>query len=284
MRPRSELWRRLLRNRPAALGGACVLAVLLIAVAAPLLAPHDPAAADLSRRLLPPRWAGGRWEHPLGCDQHGRDVFSRLIFGARASLLISLLVVAGSTIIGTACGLLAGYYGGRWDRCLSWTVDTLLAFPYLVFAIGLMAALGTGLANLVVTLTVKSWVPFCRLARGDTLVMRSREFVLAARALGAGDGHILFREILPNLLPSVWVLATLNLATVMIMEASLSFLGLGVQPPTPTWGGMIAEGRDYLLEQWWLSTLPGLCISAVVMAMNLFGEGLRDVLDPRIRE
>ena len=278
------VWREIRRNKPAALGALGVAAIVIAAIAAPLLSGHDPDAEDYALRLLAPVWAGGNWAHPLGCDQHGRDVLSRLLHGARVSAFIGLVVVCASAAVGTTLGLVAGYFGRWWDRAISWVVDTLLAFPYLVFAIGLMAVLGPGLLNIIVTLTVKSWVPFCRVVRGDTLVAKTREHVEAARALGAGTGHILLREILPNVLPSVFVLATLNIATVIVMEASLSFLGLGVQPPTPTWGGMIADGRDYVLDQWWLSSLPGMALGLLVLCVNLFGEGLREALDPRLRD
>jgi len=284
MRELVVVWGQLRRNKAAAVAGVALALLVAAALAAPVLAPHDPLEGDLSVRLAPPVWSGGTWAHPLGCDQHGRDVLSRLLHGARVSIFVGLVVVLASAALGTALGLLAGYYGGWCDRVISWLVDTLLAFPYLVFAIGMMAVLGAGLVNIVATLTLKGWVPFCRVVRGDTLVVRTREHVAAAKALGAGDGYILRREILPSVLPSVLVLATLTVATVIIMEASLSFLGLGVQPPTPTWGGMIAEGRNYILNQWWLSTLPGVAIVAVVMSTNLFGEGLREALDPRLHD
>ncbi|MBM4050206.1 MAG: ABC transporter permease, partial [Planctomycetes bacterium] len=184
-------WRQLWRNRPAVVGAGLVLAFAVCALAGPLFAPHDPLTGDLSQRLRPPVWKGGAWAHPLGCDHQGRDVLSRLLVGARISMLIGVAVVVASAALGTLLGLLAGYYGGRLDRLISWAVDTLLAFPYLVFAIGLMAVLGAGLVNIIVTLTVKSWVPFCRVVRGDTLVVRTREHVEAARTVGAGDGYIL---------------------------------------------------------------------------------------------
>jgi ABC-type dipeptide/oligopeptide/nickel transport system permease subunit len=283
MSERQAIWRQLLHNRPAAVAAVGIAAFAVAALAAPQLAPHDPEAGDLAQRLLPPVWSGGQWSYPLGCDQHGRDVLSRLLYGARVTTFIGLIVVSASAAIGTGLGLLAGYLGRWWDRLVCWVVDTLLAFPYLVFAIGLMAMLGPGLLNIIVTLTLKGWVPFCRVVRGDTMAIKGREHVEAAKGVGAGSGYILLREILPNVLPSVFVLATLNVATVVIMEASLSFLGLGVQPPTPTWGGMIAEGRDYLLDQWWCSTLPGVALAGLVLSVNVFGEGLREALDPRLR-
>ena len=281
----SDFWRQFQRSRVGILGGILLVLMVVGALVAPLLTPHDPVAGDLRLRLHPPVWEeGGSWGHPLGCDQQGRDVLSRLLSGARISLLIGLIVVVASALIGTILGLLAGYFGGWLDTVISRVVDILLAFPFMIFAIGLMAVLQPGLLNIILTLTLKGWVPFCRLVRGETLAIKKREHVEAARALGAGHGHQLFREILPNVVAPVIVLGTLTVATVILLEASLSFLGLGVQPPTPTWGGMVSEGRDYLLEEWWLSTFPGLAILIAVLSVNLFGQGLRDTLDPRLQE
>ena len=281
----NTFWRQFKKSRVGAIGGVLLIILLVCAIVAPVLSPHDPVSGDLHLRLHPPVWKeGGNWSHPLGCDQQGRDVFSRILYGARVSLLVGLIVVMASAFIGTVLGLLAGYFGGWLDAVISRIVDILLAFPFMIFAIGLMAVLQPGLLNIILTLTLKGWVPFCRLVRGDTFVIKTREHVEAARALGAGHGHQLFREILPNVVPSVIVLGTLTVATVILLEASLSFLGLGVQPPTPTWGGMVSEGREYLLEEWWLSTFPGLAILIAVLSVNLFGQGLRDTLDPRLQE
>jgi len=277
---------RQFRKSHAGVIGALLLAIAIAAtLLAPVISPHGPLAGDLRVRLQPPAWqAGGDWSHPLGCDQQGRDVLSRVLYGAHVSLLVGVAVVAASAIVGTLLGLLSGYFGGWLDTVISRLADILLAFPFMVFAIGLMAVLQPGLPNVILTLTLKGWVPFCRLARGDTLAIKTREHVQAARALGAGHGYQMFREILPNVIPSVTVLSTLTLATVILLEASLSFLGLGVQPPTATWGGMISDGREYMLEGWWLSTFPGLAILLTVLSANLLGQGLRDTLDPKLKE
>lgn len=278
-------WRRFRKSRVGVVGGVMLILMIVSAIVTPVLWPHDPVTGDLRLRLRPPVWKdGGDWSHPLGCDQQGRDVLSRLLHGARVSLLVGLVVVVASAAVGTLLGLLAGYFGGWIDAVISRTVDILLAFPFMIFAIGLMAVLQPGLLNIILTLTLKGWVPFCRLVRGDALAAKGREHVEAARALGAGHRHQLFREILPIVLPSVIVLGTLTVATVILLEASLSFLGLGVQPPTPTWGGMVSEGREYLIEEWWLSTFPGLAILLTVLSVNLFGQGMRDALDPHLQE
>lgn len=280
-----EFWRQFKRHRIGLIGAILIIVLCTGAIFAPILAPHDPLKGDLRLRLHPPLWkTGGTWSYPLGCDQQGRDIFSRLLYGTRVSLGVGLSVVIISAIIGSFLGLLSGYFGGWMDGIISRVVDILLAFPFLIFAIGLIAVLQPGLINIILTLTFKGWVPFCRLVRGDTLSLKTREHVEAARALGAGHCHQMFREILPNIIPSIIVLGTLTVATVILLEASLSFLGLGVQPPTPTWGGMISEGREYLLEEWWLSTFSGIAILISVLGINLFGQGLRDTIDPRLKE
>jgi ABC-type dipeptide/oligopeptide/nickel transport system permease subunit len=285
-RPLSPLRLGLIRFAASktALGSAVViLAFIVIAIAAPLIAPHDPAEADLFRRLQPPAWAeGGAWGFLLGCDGLGRDILSRLIWGARVSLLVAGLVIAIAAAIGTMAGLAAGYLRGWTDTLISRLVDTLLGFPYLVFAIGLMAMMGPGLHNIVLALVYKEWVFTCRVVRGETLAAREQDYVEAARAVGAKPAHIMLREILPNVLSPVLVVATFRMAYVIIMEASLSFLGLGVQPPTPSWGSMVADGRDFLVDAWWVSTVPGLAILALVLAINLASQGLRDAFDPRL--
>jgi ABC-type dipeptide/oligopeptide/nickel transport system permease subunit len=225
---------------------------------------------------------GGDGTHLLGCDQQGRDILSRILYGSRISILVGIVVITFSAIIGTILGIIAGYYGGWTDLVVSRLVDILLAFPFMLFAIGMMAFLQAGLINIIMTLTLKGWVPFCRLARGDTLSVKTREYIEAARALGAGNGHIMAREIIPNIVGSVTVLATLNVAIVILLEASLSFLGLGIQPPYPSWGAMVSEGRAYILEEWWISGFPGLAILILVLGVNLLGDGLREVLDPRL--
>ncbi|MFQ6042816.1 MAG: ABC transporter permease [Candidatus Poribacteria bacterium] len=278
-------WNRFKRNRFAVLGIMVVIGYILMAISAPFISPHNPNEGDLSRRLKPPFFLkSGNWRYPLGCDHLGRDILSRIIYGSRISIFIGVAVVAASAAIGTLFGLLAGYYGGRLDGIVCMVVDILLAFPFLIFAIALMAATGPGLGNIILALTYKGWVPFCRVVRGDTLVAKRIEYVEAARAIGASSWRIMLKEILPNVFTPVLVLATLNVATVIIIEASLSFLGLGVQPPTPVWGSMVNEGREYLLSAWWVSTFPGLAILIMVLGVNLFGQGLRDAFDPRLTE
>jgi len=274
-----------LRRRPLALmGGIVVLAYLLAAIFAPYLTAHDPTAGNLRQRLLPPAWEeGGEAAYPLGTDDQGRDILTRIIFGARISLAVGLLSVGISVAAGTALGALAGYWRGLLDDVLSRFADLLLAFPFLIFAIGVMAFLGPGFLNLIAALTFKGWVEFFRLVRGEMMAEKTKEYVDAAKVVGQSHPSIIVAEILPNIIQSVFVLGTLRMGYMIIMEASLSFLGLGIQPPTPVWGSMVAAGRDYLLTAWWASTLPGIAILILVLSINVFGEGLRDILDPRLR-
>jgi ABC-type dipeptide/oligopeptide/nickel transport system permease subunit len=277
--------RQFLENRLATASIMAVVTFGLVAIFAPWIAPHDPYAADLFRRLQPPAWVeGGEWAYPLGCDPLGRDISSRLIYGARVSMFIGLAVIAIATAVGVIGGLAAGYLRGWVDVLISRLVDILLGFPYLIFAIGLMAMMGPGLQNIILALAYKEWVVPCRVVRGETLAAREVEYVEAARALGASRRHIMFREILPNILSPVIVVATIRMAHVIILEASLSFLGLGVQPPTASWGSMVADGRNFLLDAWWVSTFPGLAILVLVLAINVASQGLRDAFDPGFRE
>jgi peptide/nickel transport system permease protein len=274
-----------LRRHPLALlGGIIVLAYVLAAVFAPQITPHDPTMGNLRHRLLPPAWqAGGDTAYLLGTDDQGRDLLTRIIFGARISLVIGFLSVGISVLIGTALGCITGYFRGLIDDIISRFADLLLAFPYLIFAIGVMAFLGPGFVNLITALTFKGWVEFFRLVRGEMMAEKTKEYVEAARAVGQSHRAIIVSEILPNIIQSVFVLGTLRMGYMIIMEASLSFLGLGIQPPTPAWGSMVAAGRDYLLTAWWVSTLPGIAILVLVLSINLLGEGLRDILDPRLK-
>ncbi|HEU4366765.1 MAG TPA: ABC transporter permease [Methylomirabilota bacterium] len=271
------------RHGVALLGLAVIVASAALAVLAPALAPDDPVRNDLLERLTPPAWLeGGSWRHPLGTDTLGRDVVSRLLYGARVSLIVgfSAVVVAGA--LGVALGLVAGYYGGRLDEVLMRLGDVQLAFPALVLAIAVLAVLGAGLVNVVLVLGVTGWVTYARIARAETLSLRHREFVESARALGARDGAILWRHVLPNVLPPLVVVATFSVARTIIAEASLSFLGLGIPPPAPSWGAMLDEGRNYLTTGWWLALFPGLAILGVVLGINVVGDWLRDTLDPRL--
>ncbi|MGD2143754.1 MAG: ABC transporter permease [Anaerolineae bacterium] len=274
-----------LRTRPlAVLGGLIVLAYVLAALFAPQLTSHDPTQGNLRLRFRPPVWLdGGEAAYPLGTDDQGRDLLTRIIYGSRISLLVGLLAVGISVAIGTALGALAGYYRGLLDNVVSRFADLLLAFPYLIFAIAVMAFLGPGFTNLIMALTFKGWVEFFRLVRGEMMSEKTKEYVSAAKVVGQSPPVIVVSEILPNIVQSVFVLATLRTGYMIIMEASLSFLGLGIQPPTPAWGSMVAAGRDYLLTSWWASTLPGIAILILVLSINVLGEGLRDILDPRLR-
>ncbi|MES0880803.1 ABC transporter permease [Roseibium sp. SCP14] len=258
---------------------------VLTAIAAPLIAPHDPNEADLFRRLLPPAWmSGGSWEFPLGCDALGRDILSRIIYGSRVSIFIGLAVILVATTIGVLAGLAAGYLKGWVDVVISRLVDILLGFPYLIFAIALIAMTGPGLQNIILALAYKEWVIPCRVVRGETLATAGAEYVEAAHALGASKSNIMLREILPNIMSPVLVVSTVRMAHVIILEASLSFLGIGVQPPTASWGSMVADGRSFMLNEWWLATFPGLAILLLVLSINVVSQGLRDAFDPKFHD
>ncbi len=280
----ADLWYEL-RQRPfVLLGGILVLLYILSAVFAEQITIHNPTRGSLLMRFDPPAWdAGGDWAYPLGTDEQGRDLLTRIVFGTRVSLAVGLLSIAVSVFVGTGLGAVAGYFRGWIDEILSRFAELLLAFPFLIFAIGVMAFLGPGFANLVMALAFKGWVEFFRLVRGEVLVERTKEYVDGARVAGQNSLAIIASEILPNVIQSVFVLGTLRLGYMIITEASLSFLGLGIQPPTPAWGSMVASGRDYLLNAWWVSTFPGVAILVLVMSINVFGEGLRDILDPRLK-
>jgi len=276
--------RRLAARRTALFGLVVVVVVVLTAVGAPLISPFDPIEQDLGDlRLKAPgfRDAGGR-VHPLGTDHLGRDLLARVIHGARPALLVGFAAVAISGLIGMAAGLISGYFGGRTDDVLMRLADIQLAFPFILLAIAVIGVLGPSLKTIIIVIGVSSWVVYARIVRGAVLTLREREFVQAARALGGGDGRILLRHILPNAFTPWLVVATLDMARVIVIESALSFLGLGVQPPTPTWGGMLADGRVYISTAWWLATFPGLAILVTVLGINLFGDGLRDTLDPRL--
>jgi ABC-type dipeptide/oligopeptide/nickel transport system permease subunit len=280
--PASFWWRSartLWRRRSAAVGLVCVVVVLVVAAAAPALAPHDPVRQRLLDRLKPPMSPG----HVLGTDNFGRDLLSRLIVGSRVSMLVGVVSVALAASVGAAMGLVAGFYGGRSDQWLMRVIDVLMAFPLILLAIVIVAFLGGGLVNLMLAVGISSVPPFARLVRGEALALRGRDFVEATRALGAGSRRVMWRHLLPNCLSPIVVLSTLRVSTVILTESSLSFLGLGVSPPTPTWGNMVAEGTKFLQTAPWISIIPGAAIMVVVLAFNLFGDGLRDALDPRLK-
>lgn len=279
-----EFLRELSGHPTAMLGLLVVVLYVLGAIFADRIAPHDPLLGDLNVRLLPPAWEeGGDPRFLLGTDVQGRDLLSRIIHGARISLLVGILSVGISVAVGVVLGTVAGYFRGWIDDVISRLADLLLAFPFLIFAIGVMAMMGPGFRNLILALTFKGWVEFFRLVRGEMLSEKTKEYVEAARAVGQSNFAIIASEILPNIFHSVMVLGTLRMGFMIIYEASLSFLGLGIQPPTPAWGSMVADGRSYLTTSWWVSTMPGLAILFLVLSINLFGEGLRDILDPRLK-
>ena len=257
------------------IAGAIVLVYVLAALLAPVIAPHNPASTDLAMRLAPPSRS-----HWFGTDALGRDILSRVIYGARVSILVGVLTVGLAAVVGTALGMLGAYWRGAIDMVGARLVELLQAFPYLIFAIAMMAFLGPGFWNLIWALALKGWIEFYRLARGETLVQASEEYVEAARAMGYPGSWILVSEILPNIMNTVTVVAMLRLGYFMVLEASLSFLGVGIPPSIPAWGSMINEGRNVLFIAWWVSTIPGLALLVLVLAINLFGERLREILDP----
>ena len=258
-------------------GLAIVLIAILAAAIGPTLSPYDPSAQELARRLEAPSLS-----HPLGLDELGRDILARLLAGARISLLVGLAVVSVSSAVGMLMGSIAGYFGGRVDDVISRLVDVLMAFPGILLAIALVAVLGPSLTNVVLALSVIGWVGYARLVRGQALRARELDFVQAARALGAGSGRIVLRHVLPTAFPAVVVQATLGMAGAIIAEASLSFLGLGVQPPTPSWGTMLDAGRAHLFDAPHLTIFPGLAIALLVLGFNFLGDGLRDRVDPKL--
>lgn len=270
-------WLRICRNRLAMAGLAIVASLILVAVLAPLLAPHDPFAQDLARRLLPPGTPG----NILGTDDFGRDILSRIIHGARITLYIIALVAVTAPVLGLLVGTVAGYFGGWTDGVLMRLTDIFLAFPRLILALALVAVLGPGIENAVLAIALTAWPPYARVARAETLTVRNSDYIAAVRLQGAGPARIIAGHVVPMCLPSVIIRVTLDMAGVILIAAGLGFLGLGVQPPLPEWGLMISSGRKFLFEQWWVATMPGLAIFIVSLGFNLLGDGLRDVLDPR---
>ncbi|MCX7622732.1 MAG: ABC transporter permease [Thermomicrobium sp.] len=272
---RSSVWWRLARQRSAVLGGSIIIALVLVALVGPLVVPYDPLAMELGNRLRPPSLA-----HPFGTDEFGRDVLSRVLFGARISLHVGIIAVGIAGTLGCLLGLVTGYFGGWLDAAGQWLVDVLLAFPGLLLALAITAILGPGLPNVMVAVGISALPAYARVTRGQVLALKREEFVTAARVVGCSSARILFRHLLPNMLAPIVVLASLGFAGAVLAAASLSFIGMGAQPPTPEWGAMLAAGRDYLRRQWWIATFPGLAIALTVLGFNLLGDGLRDALDP----
>jgi len=274
----SEVIARLKRDRLASTGLMIVLVITLASAFAPLIAPDDPTTMRPGDRYAAPSR-----DHLLGTDFFGRDIFSRLLFGGRVSLLVGLGTVTINGLLGLPLGLLAGYLGGRVDTVIMRLADTLIVFPTLIFAMALMAIRGVGLLELIVALTFKGWTPLARLVRSEALAIREREYVQAARAVGASHARMIARHVLPNSLSAFVVYATLGITTPILAEAALSFLGLGIQPPAISWGQMISQERNYMQLAWWPVTFPGVIIGLTVLGFNLLGDGLRDALDPRLK-
>jgi peptide/nickel transport system permease protein len=277
-------WRRLLRLRWGVGAAAVLLVIVAITIFAPWIAPHDPLAVDIRHRLSPPAWMpGGTVEHLLGTDQVGRDLLARMIFGGRVSLVVGVTSVLLSATIGVLLGLAAGYFGGNTDWTIMTVINVVLTFPFVLLALAVIAVLGPSLTNMIIVLGVAGWPIYARVVRAETLAIRERDFVMAGRALGMGHTRLVFRQIAPNLVSTIVVIATLQVAQVIILESFLSFLGLGVQPPTPAWGNMLGEGRLYMLNSWWIATFPGLAIFVTTLVINLMGNALRDWLDPHLK-
>jgi peptide/nickel transport system permease protein len=262
-------------------GGSIVLIFILLGVFGPWLAPHDPNKQELTAMMKPPQGMGGA--HVLGTDNLGRDILSRIVYGARVSLLVAFAVVFVSGLIGVILGATSGYIGGKADFLIQKLVEVIWAFPPLLLGITIMAFMGQGLTNLIIALVAQRWIPYCRVVRGQALSLRERDFVMAARCLGATKSQIIGRHILPNLIQTSLVIGTFAMASSIIAEASLSFLGVGVPPEIPTWGTMLADARIYISTSWWMPLFPGLCIFITVLGINLLGDALRDILDPRLK-
>ena len=281
--PSAAVMRRLLSKKATIVSLVLLLAALFCAMFPTLVAPFDPYNQELVMRLKAPafldRGVAGHW---LGTDHLGRDILSRIIYGARVTLLVSLLALVVSLVIGVVAGLVAGFLGGRTDAVILRLVDMQLAFPVILLVISIVAVLGPSLTNLIVIMGLSGWPRFARLVRGAVLSVRGLEYVEAARAIGAGKMRVMFRHILPNILSAIIVYSSFELARMILLEATLSYLGLGVQPPEPTWGGMISEGQKYITQAWWVSLFPGIAIATIILVCNMIGDELRDALDPQL--
>jgi peptide/nickel transport system permease protein len=275
--------RMLRRYATGLLGPVLMAAMVLVAVFAPVIAPYNPIEQEIMNRLAPPVWQSHNWSWVLGTDGQGRDILSRIVYGARISLFIGVTVVVISATVGVTLGLIAGYYGRGVDTVLMRLTDVQLAMPTTVLYLAVIAVLGPGLNNLILALGFTGWVEYARLAYGQVLATKQRQFIEAAGALGASDRRVITRHVLPNIISTIVIMSSLQLGRKILEAAGLSFLGLGVQPPTPDWGVMVAEGLDMLERAWWVSTLPGVAILTLVLGTNIFGDWLRDYLDPQTR-
>lgn len=279
----ARMWASLRRNRLGMFSAVVLVVIVFVAIFAPLLATNDPNLVRLENKLLPPVWSGGNMDYPLGTDGLGRDIYSRLVMGSRVSLLVAVAVVAISGALGITLGMIAGFFRGRFDDIIMRIVDIQLAFPSIILYLGILAVLGSGLLNVILVLGISRWEVYARVVRGQTMSLREKEFVEAARSLGAHPISILFKHVLPNTFAPIIVIASFSVASVIITEASLSFLGLGVPTNIPTWGGMLNEGREVIRLAWWPVTWPGLAIMLTVLGVNVLGDWLRDFLDPRLK-
>lgn len=278
-----ELMVSLWGQKPALLGVILILIVILTALLAPVISPMDPNKQSLTRVMRPPMWEGEGHVHILGTDHLGRDLLSRIIYGSQVSIIVGFFSVLFSGGIGLIIGLFAGYFGGKLDYFLMRLVDFVLSFPFILLALAMIAILGPSLPLIVAVISLRLWTIYARVVRANVLSLREMEFVVAAQSVGSSHKRIIFRHILPNIVAPVIVIGSLYLGRMIVIEAGLSFLGLGVPPPTPTWGGLLAEGRSYLYVSWWIVTFPGLAITLTVLGSNLVGDWLRNVLDPRMR-
>jgi peptide/nickel transport system permease protein len=271
--------RQLLNSRTGFLGFIIILLVCILGVFGSWIAPYDPELADFSKKLLPPMTDG----HILGTDQLGRDILSRLIVGTKISLIIGITTVIFAGMIGTIIGIVSGYFGGWMDALFMRIVDVILSFPFILLVLVINAVIGTGLKNIIISLVIGGWVVYARVVRSEVLALREKEFILSCVSTGVSRWEIIVKHIVPNLFTPIIVLSSLQIASFIIAEASVSFLGFGVQPPTPAWGNMLSEGKDYIFSSWWLITFPGIAIVTTALGVNLFGDWLRDVLDPEMK-
>ncbi|MET3698600.1 peptide/nickel transport system permease protein [Bacillus oleivorans] len=273
------LMKQLVKSRTGLFGAFIIVILLVLGLFGHWLAPYDPELADFSKKLLPPMTDG----HLLGTDQLGRDILSRIIYGTKVSLIIGVSTVFFAGLIGTIIGIVAGYFRGWIDAVLMRIVDVMLAFPFILLVLVINAVIGTGLRNIIISLVIGGWVIYARVVRSEVLALREKEFILSCVATGVRRREIILKHIVPNLFTPIIVLSSLQIATFIIAEASVSFLGFGVQPPTPAWGNMLNEGKDYIYSAWWLITFPGVAIVITALGVNLFGDWLRDVLDPELK-